>query len=72
MSFCGYQPPETKRENCIRQWNMAKEVYKRLVNGNYNKMQIELFKNVLIRVDAIGTISYHYAHKQIIKTTRAN
>ena len=63
MSFCGYQAPETDREKSIRLWETSKTIYTRLVKGCFNHVQLELYKNIVVRIDAIGIITYHYGNK---------
>lgn len=65
--LCDYQRPLTKEEECVRQYNIAKEVIKRIyaesVNHNFNRVQIVLEKNYVCMVDAIGNITYNWARR---------
>jgi len=69
MSGCSYEFPETHEQKCIRSWETAKQIILSLKKQgklndipecNSNQIQIELFKNIVCRVNSTAQISYGY------------
>lgn len=63
MGGCKVYAPETDEERAKRHWNMAQTIYSKLTGGCFNHVQLELFENIVMRVDALGIITYYYGNR---------
>lgn len=62
---CHAELPETDRQRSIRSWETAKHVFatlqkQGLIPEYTNQIQIELYKNLVCRVNSSGEIIYGY------------